>query len=262
MAIPMPPPIPGRSTASAAPPPPPPRVARPQVVPPQPQPQPVFQAEPEPVAEYVETTWEDDGDWQQDDPGHALAPATSHALATPVAIDFDTMDVAQIAKAQGMEGLDFNQYGVLPLCSLNKGMFRLSDGTSLGVEFVCVIQGSRAKYLYKTATKENSPDFEVAYSYAENLQDDPNTAEKIQGWAQKGIGYEVKKYLEATCVLPDRQVILLSIPPTSISRLSTHVVNLTMARKKISQVKTRVYIAPEVTKAKMPFTPIGFAIAE
>ena len=89
----------------------------------------------------------------------ALAPAEPQAngMVALGAVDFENMTMEQIALAQGIVGLDFAQYGVLPNCSLNKGAFKLSDGTSLGTEFVCVIQEVKPKYLYKTCLLYTSP---------------------------------------------------------------------------------------------------------
>ena len=74
------------------------------------------------------------------------------------------------------------------------------------------------------------------------------------------MGFDVKNYLEAVCVLEDNRIILLSIPQTSISRLTSHVITVTVSKRLLSQVKTRVFIGPEV-KSKIPFSPISFEIA-
>jgi hypothetical protein len=196
-----------------------------------------------------------------EEPSQALAPVQESALVTLGPIDFDTMTFEQIAAAQGIEGLDFNQYGVLPICSLDHGQFKLSNGGSLGAEFYCRINNVKPKFLYKTDCADSDPRHAVAYTYDKQTSNGKPLEDIIREWAQQGLGYEVKNYLEATCILEDNQVVLLSIPQTSISRLTNHVVQATMARKLLAQVRTRVFIAPEVTKAKRPFTPIGFAIA-
>ena len=197
-------------------------------------------------------------------PAQELAPVQPQQTAMAVAgpIDFDTMTFEQIAAAQGIEGLDFNQYGVLPICSLKQGAFRLSNGGNLGTQFFCQINNVKKKFLYKTDCADNDPRHAIAYTYDNQTSNGKPLDAILKGWAAQGIGYEVKNYLEATCILDDNQVILLSIPQTSISRLTNHMVQVTMQRKLLAQVKTRVFIAPEVTKAKMPFTPIGFETAQ
>lgn len=199
--------------------------------------------------------------WEEPETQQALVEAAPSNLVAMGPIDFDTMTFEQIAAAQGIAGLDFNQYGVLPICSLDHGNFKLSNGGSLGAEFTCRINNVKQKFLYKTDCADSDPRSAVAYTYDKQTSNGKLLDDIINGWAQQGLGYEVKNYLEATCLLDDGQVILLSIPQTSIARLTNHVVQVTMARKLLAQVRTRVFIAPEVTKAKRPFTPIGFAIA-
>lgn len=276
MAAPPPPPPPQQAAAPVPPPPPPPQaqVAPPPPPPPQAQmaPPPPPQAVPweapvpgavpmppaQPEAEFIPAGT------VYTPPAQDLAPvqAQQTALAAVGPIDFDTMSFEQIAAAQGIEGLDFNQYGVLPICSLKQGAFRLSNGGNLGTQFFCQINNVKKKFLYKTDCAENDPRHAIAYTYDNQTSNGKPLDAILKGWAAQGIGYEVKNYLEATCILEDNQVILLSIPQTSISRLTNHMVQVTMQRKLLAQVKTRVFIAPEVTKAKMPYTPIGFETAQ
>lgn len=284
MAAPPPPPPPQQAAAPVPPPPPPPQQV--QAAPPPPPPPQAQMAPPPPPPQQVQTP-----SWEAPVPGAVPMPPTPPAQAEPefipagmaytppaqelapvqpqqtamaVAgpIDFDTMTFEQIAAAQGIEGLDFNQYGVLPICGLKQGAFRLSNGSNLGTQFFCQINNVKKKFLYKTDCAENDPRHAIAYTYDNQTSNGKPLDAILKGWAAQGIGYEVKNYLEATCILDDNQVILLSIPQTSISRLTNHMVQVTMQRKLLAQVKTRVFIAPEVTKAKMPYTPIGFETAQ
>ena len=195
-------------------------------------------------------------------PAQELVPAQpmGGGMVAMGAVDFENMTMEQIALAQGIVGLDFAQYGVLPNCSLNKGAFKLSDGTSLGTEFVCVIQEVKPKYLYKTAVADLDPRHSVVYTYDKTSTNGKPLQPIIDGWAAQGMGFDVKNYLEAVCVLEDNRIILLSIPQTSISRLTSHVITVTVSKRLLSQVKTRVFIGPEV-KSKIPFSPISFEIA-
>ena len=269
MSMPMPPPMPG-----SMPPPPPPFVggapampAMPPAMPPAAAvapipgavPMPPWQAAPPqaPVQEFIPAA----------PPAPAMAPAQEIAPVEPQAtgimaigaIDFENMTMEQIALAQGIVGLDFAQYGVLPNCSLNKGAFKLSDGTSLGTEFVCVIQEVKPKYLYKTAVADLDPRHSVVYTYDKTSTNGKPLQPIIDGWAAQGMGFDVKQYLEAVCVLEDNRIILLSIPQTSISRLTSHVITVTVSKRLLSQVKTRVFIGPEV-RSKVPFSPMGFEV--
>ncbi len=191
----------------------------------------------------------------------ALAPVEPQAngMVALGAVDFENMTFEQIALAQGIVGLDFQSFGVLPNCSLNKGAFKLSDGTSLGTEFVCTIQEVRPKFLYKTAVADQDPRHSVCYSYDHQTSNGKPLQPILDGWAAQGMAHEQKQYLECTCVLEDSRVILLSVPQTSISRLTSHVITVTVSKRLLSQVKTRVSIGPEV-KSKFPFTPISFEV--
>lgn len=271
MSIPMPPPMPG-----SMPPPPPPFVggsaapplpSAPPVAPsaaaaapvPGAVPMPPWQAAPPPAQEYIPAA---PAMAPAEVPVQELVPAQSMGggMVAMGAVDFDNMTMEQIALAQGIVGLDFAQYGVLPNCSLNKGAFKLSDGTSLGTEFVCVIQEVKPKYLYKTAVADLDPRHSVVYTYDKTSTNGKPLQPIIDGWAAQGMGFDVKNYLEAVCVLEDNRIILLSIPQTSISRLTSHVITVTVSKRLLSQVKTRVFIGPEV-KSKIPFSPISFEIA-
>lgn len=262
--MPPPPPLPGNRAAAAAPPPPPPPPPTSLKAAPAPAPAPAAPA-PAPTS-FEQVPWEDDGAWEDTDPGHALVtPAPVTQAMSPV--DFDSMSLADIAKAQGFQGLNFNQYGILPICALNKGVFRLSDGNTLGDSFVCRIQDSKPKYLYKPRLAQDDPRnqdprYKVAYSYDHQTSNTKSMAEILHVWRGDGLSWEVKEYLECTAVLPDGRVILLSIPPTSTSRFIGHYVAVTMSRKLLAQVNTRVYKGPEVSKAKVPFDPICFEVAD
>ena len=274
MSIPMPPPMPG-----SMPPPPPPFVggaaapplpSAPPVAPsaaaaapvPGAVPMPPWQAAPPPAQEYIPAAPPAPETAPAMAPTQELVPAQSMGggMTALQAVDFDNMTFEQIALAQGIVGLEFDQYGVLPNCSLNKGAFKLSDGTSLGTEFVCVIQEVKPKYLYKTAVADLDPRHSVVYTYDKTSTNGKPLQPIIDGWAAQGMGFDVKHYLEAVCVLEDNRIILLSIPQTSISRLTSHVITVTVSKRLLSQVKTRVFIGPEV-KSKIPFSPISFEIA-
>lgn len=298
MSIPMPPPVPG-AAAPAIPKPPaavglppmPPQMppaapfdggqvaAAPAMPPAQtfipaaPPAAPVAPAMPSPPPSYIASSIEDaqlvqeQALSQQVAEVNALQVAQAQQLGLPegsalAAVDFDNMTFAQIAAAQGLIGLDFNQYGVLPTCSLNQGQFKLSDGSSLGTEFRCIIQETKPKFLYKTSVQDSDPRHSVAYTYDHKTSNNKDLQEIIKGWAAQGMGHDIKNYLEMTCVLDDGRIILLSVPQTSISRFTQHVIQVTASRRLLSQVTTRVFIGPLVTKAVKPFSPMAFEIAK
>ena len=267
------PPAPPQVTKPQAPPAPPTTAARPPAPaiqpeytpPPAPRQEAQHEYTPPPAPrqeaqpEIAEAEWSE-GEWTNDT-GQELTPAAPQSLPVPAAIDFDRMSFQQIAEAQGLLGLDFNQYGVLPICALNHGSFRLNNGTNLGTDFNCIVHDAKPKYLYKTSVPDNDPRHAVAYSYDQTSSNGKPVRDILDEWARQGMGYDVKNYLELTCRLDDGRIILLSVPPTSVSRFTNHVITVTSLRKLISQVRTHVFIAPEVTKVRNPFTPIGFEIA-
>ena len=271
MSIPMPPPMPG----SMPPPPPPfvggvpampampPATARADAVSPVPGavPMPPWQAAPPPAQEFISAAPPAPAMAPAEVPAQELVPAQAMGggMVAMGAVDFENMTFEEIALAQGIVGLDFKSFGVLPNCSLNKGAFKLSDGTSLGTEFVCTIQEVRPKFLYKTAVADQDPRHSVCYSYDHQTSNGKPLQPILDGWAAQGMAHEQKQYLECTCVLDDSRVILLSVPQTSISRLTSHVITVTVSKRLLSQVKTRVSIGPEV-KSKFPFTPMSFEV--
>lgn len=275
MSMPMPPPMPG-----SMPPPPPPFVggapampAMPPAMPPAAAvapipgavPMPPWQAAPPqaPVQEFIPAAPPAPAMAPAEVPAQELVPAQSlgGGMVAMGAVDFENMTFEQIALAQGIVGLEFDQYGVLPICSLNKGAFKLSDGTSLGTEFVCVIQEVKPKYLFKTAVDDKDPRNAVTYSYDKQTSNGKPLQPILDGWAKQGMGYEIRNYLECVCVLDDNRIVLLSVPQQSISRLTSHVITVTVSKRLLSQVRTRVFIGPEVTKVRMPFSPVAFEVA-
>lgn len=189
-----------------------------------------------------------------------IAPVQPHQTGLTAApeIDWDRMTVSEIAKAMGMEGLDFDRFGVTPIVALDKGSFKVNDGRNFGSEFFCRIQETKPKFVYKPNIPDNDPRMKVHYSYDEKTVNGKELSAILQDWASQGLSYERKQYLEAVCVLDDGDVVLLSVPPTSISRMSSFVQRCILSRKLLPQVRCRVGIAPEVTKAARPFTPISF----
>lgn len=198
----------------------------------------------------------------QPQPAQELMPAQGQPTgmtAMPV-IDWDRMGVAEIAEAMGLAGVDFTAYGTTPTISLNQGTFKTSDGTiNLGVEFRCRIQNeTRPKYLYVTRLADADPNHAVAYSYDHQTSNGKSLREILDSWAQKGIAFDMKTYLEATCVLEDGRVVMLSIPFTSMSRFAGFAQSVILSRRYLSDVVCKVGIGPLITKAARPFNPISF----
>ena len=190
-----------------------------------------------------------------------LVPAQGQPTGmVPVqAIDYDRMSVAEIAEAMGIKGVDFTAYGTTPNISLNQGAFKTSDGTiNLGTAFVCRIHETRPKYLYVTRLADADPNHATAYSYDHQTSNGKSLKDILDGWAAKGIAWDLKNYLEATCVLEDGRVVMLSIPFTSMSRFAGFAQSVILSRRQLADVVCNVGIGPLVTKAVKPFNPISF----
>jgi hypothetical protein len=197
---------------------------------------------------------------QQYAPQQELAVAQPTGLMPTQQVDFDRMSLAEAAAAMGLNGVDFTAYGTTPTISLNQGLFKTSDGTiNLGTEFICRIHETRPKYLYVTRLADSDPNHAVAYSYDQATSNGKSLHDILNGWAQRGIAHQVKQYLEATCVLEDDRVVMLSIPFTSMSRFAGFAQGVILSRRMLSDVVCKVGIGPLVTKAARPFNPIAFS---
>jgi hypothetical protein len=188
-----------------------------------------------------------------------VVPAQPQGMMAVPAIDYDRMPVAEIAEAMGIKGVDFTAYGTTPTIALNQGAFKTNDGTiNLGTEFVCRIHETRPKYLYVTRLADSDPNHATAYSYDQQTSNGKSLKEILYGWAQRGLAWDLKNYLEATCMLEDGRVVMLSIPFTSMSRFAGFAQSVILSRRHLSDVVCKVGIGPLVTKAVRPFNPISF----
>ena len=162
--------------------------------------------------------------------------------------------------AMGFAGLDFG-FGSLPLVSLDQGAFKMSDGSSLGEEFYCMMKQSRPKYLFKTALAQNDPRHDLCYSY-DGVTDTKGAPvqDKISAWERMGISHEKKSYLEVFATLTNGDTVLLSIPPTSVRRFSALIGNMAGKGLPVADTWVRVFKGLKVTNVSVPFVPWGFEI--
>lgn len=173
-------------------------------------------------------------------------------------IDWNS-DVRSIAAAQGLDFLDFNQFGIFPNVVLaNSGVFTLSTGGDLGTQFYCRFIDSKKKTMYGNGLPMGAKDSEVCYSYDEQTSNGRNLEEILAGWRAAGYTPTKKNYLELVCQLDDGRVVLLSVPPASISRFTGFVAATITAQIPYTQARCRVYVGEKVTKTAVPFSPIAF----
>lgn len=168
--------------------------------------------------------------------------------------------MVEALEKMGFAGLDFG-FGSLPLVSLDQGAFKMSDGTSLGEEFYCMMKQSRPKYLFKTALAQNDPRHDLCYSY-DGVTDTKGSPveDKIRAWERMGISYEKKSYLEVFATLVNGDTVLLSIPPTSVRRFSGLIGSIVGKGLSVEDTWVKVFKGPKVTNVAVPFTPWGFEV--
>ena len=163
----------------------------------------------------------------------------------------------------GFSGLDFG-FGSFPMITLqNDGTFQSSEGGSLGTSFDVVLLGSVPKWIFKNDQKGPAEDF--FYTFDQVVSTGGEQVAAILGeWDNKGYKYETKKYLDvqAQLVTDDEDngsLVLLSIPPTSITKFSGYIATVRgRHQSRLDQCVTRVSLGEKVTKVKHPFHPWAF----
>ena len=185
--------------------------------------------------------------------GSEIAPVTANAK------------LAQVAAEEGFEGMDFDGYGTFPMVSLKQGTFSCNEGWSLPDTFYGILQSTRKKSIYKNGLPDSDPNTDFFYTYDQITSVSGDMVEDlVAAWRAKGWTPVIKPYIDATITLVggehDGQVIILSVPKSSISRLSVHWANMKASGRPYSEIVTEVKKGP-LTKSKgFEFTPILFSI--
>jgi hypothetical protein len=187
------------------------------------------------------------------------------AAGTAVAKAGGSSALVQAAAESGFEGLDFDGYGTFPMVSLKQGTFTCSDGWSLSDPFYAVLMSSKKKFIYKNGLADNDPDSTFFYSYDQVSSVSGESVDSIlTEWRARGWKPVLKPYLDVAMRLSggehDGTVVVLSVPKTSIGRLSAHWANMMATGKPIDSILTRIGKAPIVKAKGFEFTPISFDI--
>lgn len=191
----------------------------------------------------------------------AVAVARPQAVAQPNVIN-------ELAES-GFEGLEIN-FTSFDTITLDKASFTCSSGKSIKEDFEVTIQKTRNKYLIISLHPEDD-DREALYSYnPKAATEDPAVMERIQAWHDEdGVGYEVKKYIEALVIMEDDmatgelngEMMLLQIPPASIGKLSGHIVqNRLKGVGEPNQYTTIVSVGPKLGEGKKIYYPWAFSV--
>ena len=172
----------------------------------------------------------------------------------------------------GFDGLEQEVgFGSYPILKLDKMMFIIGDKKIKGDDGVKVILiSARKKYLFKASKDRKTL---LAYSYdgrtgtdGRALQD--HFAEWIaEGKMAPGASPVVSRYFEAPGVILDTgdpnldgEIVLLSIPPASVSRLAGIKQRLDLNGLKMGEVVLRCGLGPMVEKNGETFYPWDFKI--
>ena len=191
-------------------------------------------------------------------------PTQVPATRTPAATALAPSGVGGALEESGFHGLDFG-FGSFPMITLqNDGTYQSSEGGSLGSDFYCILLGSTPKWIYKNDQKGPAEDFFYTFDREFSVQGEP-IDDILAGWKQKGWEHEVKKYLDVQAQLvtdddDNGTIVLLSVPPTSITKFSGYAATVAGRHKRnLSAVITHVTLGDKVTKVKYPFHPWAFS---
>ena len=198
---------------------------------------------------------------------HEETPAhQGMAPAAPQAGGVMSMGAEQVAgMGFGFEPLELG-VGSFPSVSLKDDIFKTSDEEKLGSNFCCIIFGWKTKWIVKS-NDTNSSEFKYSFDKIHDTNGKPLAAE-FDIWRAKGVmpGDPIyKEYRDVLVQLVDvasktsGQVVMLSVPKTSLPRLKGHQVTVQVTENKnLDQIITQVYAAAKVTSTKVPFHPWGF----
>lgn len=173
-----------------------------------------------------------------------------------------TGDMKSIAAVQGFGDLDFTAFGIFPTVTLTNDLkFTLSTGGDLGSVFVCQIHEGRKKYLYSNGLPMGDKSSEVAYSYDQKTSSKDEPLDGILSrWRSQGWTPTMKTYMELVCKLPEGRVVLLSVPPSSISRFTAFVAETIHSQIPVAMAQCRVSVGEKVMNVSVPFHPMKFEL--
>lgn len=191
--------------------------------------------------------------------------------ATPAPVGMPALLSAQTLADMQAKGLTFD-FTSFPYITLPNGQgFVDSEKNSLGQSFECRLMDSRQRWLYKGSLYEKGREVnELVYSYDQETAatNGQPVSDYTTKWQREGRTVSVKRYLEVFVVMEapgeawDGEYRCLSVPETSIGRLSPHWAKcVAKGGGNPGGVVTRVLVGKEVTKTAVPFFPWAFEIA-
>jgi len=173
------------------------------------------------------------------------------------------------AASDGFEGLEIG-FGSFPTVKLPaEGSFQLSEGeVDLGKSFKATIHSSREKFVFSNSDDEDSAEF--SYDGVTIAGKGEPLAPIFAQWKAEGSTVEKKKYLECMATIEECEsapdlvdtMVLLSLPPTAVTKFSGYTMQLKLAKQTPRDVVTVCSVGPKVTTAKKPFYPWAFRKAQ
>jgi hypothetical protein len=163
---------------------------------------------------------------------------------------------------QGYEGVGIT-YGTFPQIALqNTGKFESSEGWEMGEEFKALLMGAKIKWIVKnTKCEKRDEDLVFSYDKVTDVNQKP-VAETIAHWAEQGWGFEYKEYREVPAEVVggdwDGEMVILSIPSTSIRRLNRHLIRSARKGVDLAEIPTQVAVGAQITNVDYPFFPWDF----
>jgi len=177
-------------------------------------------------------------------------------------------NVLKELEEEGFEGLTIDWTSFPSISLKNEGWFEDFDGTNYGKEFNCKLIKSTTRWVWRGVPVEDNKK-DVAFTYDRIRSQNGLLIEDIKkDWEARGKTPVEKEYLEVMVemVAPgepyDGELRILSVSPTSKGRYTgTMIKNKAYAKAKglaTSDVITRVFVGPKVTKVQNPFYPWMF----
>lgn len=164
----------------------------------------------------------------------------------------------------GFEGLTLGGLSFEQIRLPGEGQFLIGqDDEELGKEFDCVVQTTRSRFIVR---QSDDDDAEMFYSYDPKGQYDTegvDMTDTLQEWKEEGFEKPViKKYLEVMAIMideggdRDRMMVMLSIPPASVQKISGFFAQQQLrGRGKPNEYVTKFQVAKKVKKGNNSWFP-------
>ena len=165
----------------------------------------------------------------------AATPAVKREAAHPIA---SAGNFTAAMAEQGFEGLKLDGFSFPTIVLPGEGFFQLSDSeeSNLGKMFVFTPESSRSRYIVKESDDKDAEHFMSYQPDGKTKTDGSDATAILRQWAadsgEENYRPVIKQYLDLVCTLIEAdpssdegqelvgETVMVSIPPTSISRFS------------------------------------------